>query len=93
MTHAGFPDGRIAVEDHVAAAGRVWTRKTFTGTHTGAFAGAAPTGKVVTYRVVDILAVKDGRLAEHWSVVDRLDLFRQLGLVQGARDAGTGKLE
>ncbi len=42
---------------------------------------------------MDILPVKDGRIAEHWSVVDRLDLFRQLGLVQGARDAGTGKLE
>jgi predicted ester cyclase len=83
MTHAGFPDGRIVVEDQTVAGDKVWTRKTFTGTHTGVFACAAPTGKVVTYQVMDILAVRDGRIVEHWSAVDRLDLFRQLGLMQG----------
>ena len=80
--HAGFPDGRITVEDQVSAGGRVWTRKTFAGTHTGVFAGVPPTGKVVTYQVVDILAVQNGRITEHWSVVDRLELFQQLGLIQ-----------
>lgn len=80
--HAGFPDGRVVVEDQAAADGRVWTRKTFTGTHTGVFAGVAPTGKVMTYSVIDILVVRDGKLAEHWAVVDRLDLLQQLGLVQ-----------
>jgi steroid delta-isomerase-like uncharacterized protein len=84
MTHAGFPDGRIVVEDQAVAGDRVWTRKTFTGTHTGAFAGVAPTGKVITYRVMDILAVRHGRITEHWSVVDRFDLFEQLGLIQRA---------
>jgi predicted ester cyclase len=82
MVHAGFPDGRISVEDQAAANGRVWTRKAFAGTHTGFFAGVAPTGNVVTYRVIDILAVQDGQITEHWAVVDRLDLYRQLGLVQ-----------
>jgi steroid delta-isomerase-like uncharacterized protein len=80
MTHAAFPDGRIAVDDQIAESGRVWTRKTFTGTHAGVFAGAAPTGKVVTYQVIDILTMRDGKMTEHWSVLDRLDLFRQLGL-------------
>lgn len=80
--HAAFPDGRISVEDQLARSGRVWTRKTFTGTHTGPFAGVAPTGKAVTYQVMDILAVQDDRITEHWSVVDRLELFQQLGLIQ-----------
>jgi predicted ester cyclase len=78
--HAGFPDGRISIEDQVCGSGRVWTRKTFAGTHTGVFAGVGPTGKVVTYRVIDILAVHGGKITEHWHVVDRLDLFQQLGL-------------
>ena len=82
MVHAGFPDGRVTIEDQVAVGGRVWTRKKFSGTHTGMFAGVAPTGKVVGYHVVDILAVRDGRITEHWGVVDRLDLLLQLGLVQ-----------
>jgi steroid delta-isomerase-like uncharacterized protein len=79
-THIGFPDGRITVEDQISDGHRVWTRKVFTGTHTGDFAGLAPTGRVITYRVMDVLAVRDGKLTEHWSVVDRLDVRRQLGL-------------
>jgi predicted ester cyclase len=82
MIHAGFPDGHIFIEDQVSASGKVWTRKTFTGTHTGVFAGVAPTGKVVTYQVIDILAVQNDKLTEHWNVLDRLDLFQQLGLIQ-----------
>lgn len=82
MTHAAFPDGRISVDDQIADSGRVWTRKTFTGTHAGVFAGAAPTGKLVTYRVIDILAVANGKMTAHWSVLDRLDFFQQLGLIK-----------
>jgi predicted ester cyclase len=80
--HAAFPDGRVTVLDQAAESDRVWTRKAFKGTHTGTFAGVAPTGKTVTYEVIDILAVRDGKLAEHWAVVDRLDLSLQLGLVR-----------
>jgi predicted ester cyclase len=81
-THIGFPDGRISIEDQIAEGGRVWTRKTFRGTHAGLFAGVAPTGKVISYQVVDILVVRGGKITAHWGVVDRLDLAEQLGLVQ-----------
>jgi predicted ester cyclase len=80
MVHAAFPDGRIAVEDQISDGRKVWTRKLFTGTHTGAFGRLAPTGNVVTYRVMDILTVENGKMTEHWSVLDRLDLFQQLGM-------------
>lgn len=80
--HTGFPDGHIVVEDQIAERGRVWTRKTFRGTHAGVFAGVAPTGKMVTYQIVDILVVLAGKITEHWSVVDRLDFAEQLGLVR-----------
>jgi predicted ester cyclase len=33
--------------------------------------------------VIDIVRYQDGRLAEHWNVVDQLELMRQLGVVQG----------
>jgi predicted ester cyclase len=82
MTHTGFPDGRISVEDQVSKNDRVWTRKTFTGTHTGHFGGAAPTGKMVSYHVIDILVVKSGKMVEHWSALDRLDLLQQLGVIR-----------
>ncbi len=80
MVHTGCPDGRIVVKDQISDGHKVWTRKIFTGTHTGDFAGVGPTGKVITYEVVDILAVEKGKITEHWSVVDRFELFQQLGL-------------
>jgi predicted ester cyclase len=80
--HVGFPDGHVAVDDQIAGGGKVWTRKTFRGTHTGVFAGVAPTGKMISYQVADILVVQAGKITGHWSVVDRLDLAEQLGLVR-----------
>ena len=82
MTHTAFPDGRILIEDQISDGDRVWTRKLFTGTHTGLFGSISPTGNTITYRVMDILTVKDEKMTEHWSVVDRLDLFQQLGVIK-----------
>jgi steroid delta-isomerase-like uncharacterized protein len=82
MIHTAFPDGRITVDDQISDGGRVWTRKSFRGTHTGDFRGVPPSGKVITYQVIDVLAVEDGKITAHWSVLDRLDLYRQLGLIK-----------
>lgn len=82
MTHAAFPDGRIQVADQISDATKVWTRKTFSGTHTGAFGTIPPTGKLITYEVMDILEIENGKMTQHWSVVDRLNLFQQLGVVR-----------
>ncbi|MCW5774300.1 MAG: ester cyclase [Rhodospirillaceae bacterium] len=78
-----FPDLKVAVEDMVAEGDRVAARVTITGTHRGRFLGVEPTGKPVTIRSVDIWRIEDGRLKEHWDVVDRLDFMQALGLVRG----------
>lgn len=82
LTHVAFPDGIIVVNDQAAVGDRVWTRKTFSGTHTGPLGDAAPSGKKVTYTVFDILSVKDGRIVEHWGLADRLSLLRQLDIIK-----------
>jgi len=82
MTHTAFPDGRIVVADQISDANKVWTRKTFSGTHTGAFGTIPPTGKLITYEVMDILEIENGKMTQHWSVVDRLNLFQQLGVMR-----------
>lgn len=79
-----FPDLAVVAEDLVAEGDRVVARVTITGTHRGRFMGVEPTGKPVTIRSVDIWRIEDGRLKEHWDVVDRLDFMKQLGLVGGA---------
>ena len=41
--------------------------------------GVAPTGKTVQIDLIDIVRIADGRIVEHWNVVDQLGLLRQLG--------------
>jgi len=82
MIHDAFPDGRLQVLDQISDGNKVWTRKTFTGTHSGAFRGIAPTGRTVTYEVIDILAIENGKMTQHWSIVDRLSFLQQLGVAR-----------
>ena len=79
---AGFPDLQIAIEDQVADERKVVTRKTFTGTHGGPFLGIPATGRKLQLEVIGILELKDGRITDHWVVVDQLSLLTQLGAIQ-----------
>src|SRR5690242_4455852 len=76
---AAFPDFAATILDQIAEGDLVVTRKVFQGTHRGELMGIAPTGRPVTISVIDIVRLKDGRIVEHWNVVDRLGLLQQLG--------------
>jgi steroid delta-isomerase-like uncharacterized protein len=82
MIHVAFPDGVVVVEDQASSDNKVWTRKTFSGTHKGPLRGIAPTGNKITYTVVDILRIRGGQLVEHWSLIDQLPFLRQLGVIR-----------
>ena len=82
MTHAAFPDGVVTVQDQISGGDKVWTRKVFSGTHTGTLRGIAPTGNRVTYEVFDILRIRDRRIVEHWGLADQMGIFRQLGVIK-----------
>ncbi len=87
---AAFPDFRATILDQIAEGDRVVTRKVFHGTHLGELQGIPPTGREVEIHVIDIVRVADGRIVEHWNVVDRLGLMQQLGAVPGAEPAAAG---
>jgi steroid delta-isomerase-like uncharacterized protein len=76
-----FNPMRFSIEDVVAEGERVVVRWSQTGTQSGNFMGVPPTGKEVTIAGIDIHAVRDGRMAEHWHVVDQLALLQQLGVI------------
>ena len=76
-----FPDSHVTIDDMVAEGDRVVTKKTFTGTHTGDFAGIPATGKTVTLQYVDIMRVREGRIVEHWLSMDQLSFMQQLGVI------------
>jgi predicted ester cyclase len=56
-------------------------RWTNSGTHSGDFLGIPATGRTVSFAGIDIYRVEDGKLAEHWHVVDQLSMLIQLGVV------------
>ncbi len=79
---AAFPDLHLAVEDVVTDGVKVVARTRYTGTHQGEFQGMAATGKAVDVQLIDIFAfADDGRVSEHWGVIDQLTMMMQLGLV------------
>jgi hypothetical protein len=45
-------------------------------------AGIAASGQKYTIEAVDIFRIEDGKLAEHWDVVDIYGLFKQLGTMK-----------
>jgi steroid delta-isomerase-like uncharacterized protein len=80
---AAFPDLHAEIHDQLAEGDLVATRKTFHGTHRGEFLGLAPTGQPVAFDVIDFVRMeKNGRIAEHWNVVDLMGLMQQLGALQ-----------
>jgi steroid delta-isomerase-like uncharacterized protein len=80
MMFAAFSDMHFTIRMQLAEGDQVMTFKTFHGTHQGAFMGIPPTGNQVTVDVIDILTVKDGKIAEHWAVNDMLGMMQQLGV-------------
>lgn len=76
---------RFTIEDVVAESDRVVVRWTNSGTHVGEFAGIPATGGTFTIAGIDIYRLADdGRLAEHWHVIDQLGMLGQLGLLPAA---------
>ena len=76
-----FPDLHYAIEDTIENGDRIVHRLTATGTMKGDFMGIPATGKRATWTEIHIGRVANGRLAEHWGIVDQLGMLVQLGVV------------
>ncbi len=79
MLFAAFPDLRVTIRMQLAEGDKVLTYKTFHGTHLGPFKGIPPTGKEITFDIMDIMTIRDGKMTEHWKVEDAFGLMQQLG--------------
>ena len=71
-------DPRWTIDDIVAEGDVVVLRWHLTGRHIGEFAGVAATGLPCTIRGIDIYRVKNGKMAEHWNVVDIHGFLQQI---------------
>jgi predicted ester cyclase len=79
VTLSIFPDFHAIVEDEIAEDDLVVQRITCYGTHQGEFSGIRPTGRPVSFQIIEISrAGADGRFAEHWSSADLPAVLRGL---------------
>jgi predicted ester cyclase len=76
-----FPDMKLPLEDFVAEGEKVLVRLRVQATHTGAFGDMKPTGKKIDIGVLDLFQIRDGKLIEHWALLDNLGMLKQLGAV------------
>ncbi len=69
------------IDEMIAEGDRVVVRWTFKGTHQGEYLGVPPTQKKVTFSGIYIFRIANQRIAEVWTLWDRLGEWQQLGLV------------
>jgi steroid delta-isomerase-like uncharacterized protein len=82
-----FAPCTFTIEDVVAEGDRVVVRWHSSGTHSGAFLGMPPTNRDYTIAGIDIHRLADGRMIEHWHVVDQLSQLQQLGMIPSLSEA------
>jgi steroid delta-isomerase-like uncharacterized protein len=77
-TLAAFPDLEVRVERWIEDGDVVVTQEVMEGTHRGAFAGLAPTGRRVSLPLCHVHRVVDGRIVERIAYHDTAGILRQL---------------
>jgi steroid delta-isomerase-like uncharacterized protein len=78
----------FTLEDMIAEEDKVVVRWTNRGRHVGEFMGIPPTGKSFSIAGIDIHRLSNGKLAEHWHVVDLFGQMQQLGLLPQPAESG-----
>jgi steroid delta-isomerase-like uncharacterized protein len=81
MLHSAFPDFKATINDIIAEGDKVVVRMTWSGTHKGEFMGIPPTGKSVSFGVMDIVRFDGGKGVEHWGIIDNMLMMQQLGVI------------
>ena len=76
-----FPDLKVTIEDQIPERDMVVTRYTAKGMQHGMYRGVLPTGEPVSYTVIIIQRVIDGKIVEGWRVVDLLGIVHQIGAI------------
>lgn len=76
------PDWNYTLTKIVSEHDTVWAYGTYSGTQKGDWLGIPATNKSYNINAVDIFRIENGKLAEHWDVLDTYGLFKQLGVIK-----------
>ncbi len=89
-TFRAFPDFSAQIRYIVAEGDLVATYKTFSGTQAGDFMGIGATGRRATFDAFDLLRLRDGKVVDHWVVLDVARLMRDLAPISPMRNEPLG---
>jgi steroid delta-isomerase-like uncharacterized protein len=81
MFRTAFPDFNVRIDDMIAEDDKIVARTTWNGTQKGEFMGIPPSGKRVSFDVIDIIRLSGGKFVEHWGVMDSSTMMQQLGAI------------
>jgi predicted ester cyclase len=84
---AGFSDYHGEIDQILAEGNMLVVRILWTGTQDGPFLGLPPSGNKVRFYTADFIRIDNGKLAEHWDVVDSLPRAVALGPVPPPKPA------
>lgn len=85
-TLAAFPDVVATINLWVVEGDLVTTYVTYNATHQAEFLGVPATGKSVTWSIIDIWRVRDGKIVELWHNIPNEDILEQIdGTVDSAQ--------
>ncbi|MEZ4730014.1 MAG: ester cyclase [Caldilineaceae bacterium] len=79
MLHAAFPDMQTTMEQEIVAGDMITTVVTVRATHQKEFLGIPATGKPVSFMVIGLDRIVDGKIVEHWALPDFFSLLQQIG--------------
>lgn len=75
---SAFSNTRYRLNDTITEGDKIVARWTLTGKHTGPFMDLAPTGREIETSGIDIYALDNGRITEHWHEIDMFRLVTEL---------------
>lgn len=87
MNEAAFPGYEMHIEMLIAEDDLVSIIGRASGAHKGPFMGMPPTGKTWDVPIHITYQVKDGKIVDHWMVIDSAAFMQQLGLIPGTEAA------
>jgi steroid delta-isomerase-like uncharacterized protein len=75
------PDWNYSLKKIVAEGDEVWVYGSYAGTLKKDWLGIPASGQCYVFDAVDVFRLQDGKLVEHWDVLDIYGLFKQLGAI------------
>jgi len=81
MMFVAFPDFKANIDFMVEEKDKVVIYLTYTGTHKGNYMGAKGSNKKINFKAIDIIKIKNGKMVEHWGVLDVMTMMEQLEMI------------